>query len=367
MKPDRSNYEIWFTDSVDGKLNSQQAEELNLFLQENPDLREEFEALTIVTLKPTNDVFTGKEGIRRSLNSLSPEQFEHLCIAYHENDLNAGQISELMEITENDPLKRKTFELAGKLKLKPPDLIYSGKNRLRKLTTGMKIFRLVATGLSMAASIAILITVYFTMQGKPDENKAQSAINSKVDSLLIRSVSPIVALNQPIAEEAARQTSDTGNTVERSPSPDLYMVIAEPESPITDVDSSVSIERVMAVTRAEILVPTSLFNLEEPYATRLIAYNEENLPPFFDDGRSNVERFFARIFHEKILKDPLSGDKPVESFEIAEAGIAGLNKLFGWEIALQKNVNDIGEIKSYYFNSKLLKFNAPVKKTAEEL
>ena len=39
MKIDRSNYEIWIIDWLDGSLSDSQAEELKLFLNENPDIR----------------------------------------------------------------------------------------------------------------------------------------------------------------------------------------------------------------------------------------------------------------------------------------------------------------------------------------
>ena len=42
MEIDRSNYEIWLIDWIDGNLNSLQIDQLKLFLNENPDLREEF-------------------------------------------------------------------------------------------------------------------------------------------------------------------------------------------------------------------------------------------------------------------------------------------------------------------------------------
>jgi len=85
------------------------------------------------------------------------------------------------------------------------------------------------------------------------------------------------------------------------------------------------------------------------------------------DNRSNVELFLARLFHERIMKDKNAGTRPVESFEIAQAGITGLNKLFGWEIALQKNTDENGDTRSYNFSSRLLKFNAPVKKPVKPL
>jgi hypothetical protein len=73
--------------------------------------------------------------------------------------------------------------------------------------------------------------------------------------------------------------------------------------------------------------------------------------------------FIARTFREKILKTNDQEKGKLKAYEIADAGILGLNKLFGWKMSLRKNKNEKGEIKSFYFSSKLLKFNVPVKKT----
>ena len=57
MKIDRSNYEIWFIDWLDGNLNSLQIEQLKLFLDQNPDLKEEFNDLTPVKLVSSGNSF----------------------------------------------------------------------------------------------------------------------------------------------------------------------------------------------------------------------------------------------------------------------------------------------------------------------
>ena len=44
-KPDRSDYEIWFTDWLDGTLDEEKTIALMIFLGENPDLRESSKAL----------------------------------------------------------------------------------------------------------------------------------------------------------------------------------------------------------------------------------------------------------------------------------------------------------------------------------
>ena len=68
MNPDRSDYELWFTDWLDGKLSQEQAEAFLAFLKQNPDLAGELNDLELVSLEPPEITFSGKD-ISRSLRS----------------------------------------------------------------------------------------------------------------------------------------------------------------------------------------------------------------------------------------------------------------------------------------------------------
>ena len=81
------------------------------------------------------------------------------------------------------------------------------------------------------------------------------------------------------------------------------------------------------------------------------------------DDRNRLSKFIARVFREKILKEEPGSDAPVKPYEIAAAGIDGLNWLFGWDMSLVAVNNKEGDLKSIYFSSRILKFNAPVRKT----
>ena len=98
-------------------------------------------------------------------------------------------------------------------------------------------------------------------------------------------------------------------------------------------------------------------------SNELVASNTVVNVPYYDDGRSKVGKFIAKTIREKILKENTPKDSPLRGYEIAEAGVTGLNMLFGWEMALDEKKDQNGELKSVYFSSKILKFNAPVKKT----
>ena len=79
-----------------------------------------------------------------------------------------------------------------------------------------------------------------------------------------------------------------------------------------------------------------------------------------ENGISVIGKAFLK---DELLKEKTPPDSPLKGYEIAEAGVEGLNKLFGWEMALDKKNDQNGQLKSVYFSSKILKFNAPVKKS----
>ncbi len=368
MKPDRSNYEIWFIDWVDGKLTGPQVEELKIFLSNNPDLREELETLSLTKLRPGRGNFPLKDSIKKSADSYSNEQFEHLCIAYLENDLSIEQIAELQEIISRDGQKKKTFDLICKLKLAPPDYKFTRKSSVKRLTIGQKISRLAITGFSAAAAIGILIALYFLLPVKTERNNNQALLNQQKDTILIGTPPSIIGRgSQPNLTATISNQTIIKKTAVIPEQMNSEKPLIEQTPLIDQVDSSTYIRRAEAVIIAAVKLPENIIPGEKPSVTNLRGYKPSVLPPLYDDNRSNVERFLAKFFHERILKDKMAGDRPVETFEIAEAGITGLNKLFGWQMALQKTTDENGDLKSYYFSSKLLKFNAPVKKSGKAL
>jgi hypothetical protein len=365
MKPDRSNYEIWFTDLLDGNLSEKQVEELKVFLKENPDLNEELNGLSLLTINPPDFTFYGKKDLSKSPESLSEEQFEHLCVASLENDLTPGQKAELNEIISRDESKRKSFERFQKLKLKPFPVSFARKSSVIKLTIGQKIFRLSVIGLSAAATIAVIVSIFLLVPGNSQSGSQQIVQNITSDTLLIESRQTIIYMEAEVkADNKSIDTIVKKSFPEISVS-EVHVSLAE----MIDqemIDSASLFQRAEAPGMLKMTIPENTITAFRPEANTILAFDPGYIPPLID-YRSNVQIFLARIFHDKIMKDPNSGTRPVESYEIAQAGITGLNKLFGWEIALHKNTDENGDIRSYNFSSRLLKFNAPVKKSVRAL
>ena len=78
MSINKHNYETYFLLLVDGELNAREQEEVMLFVDANPDLVTELEALYATKLPP-DDIFfyPNKQGLIKEIgNSISLENYE---------------------------------------------------------------------------------------------------------------------------------------------------------------------------------------------------------------------------------------------------------------------------------------------------
>ncbi len=362
MKPDRSNYEIFLLDWLEGNLDPHDEEEIRRFLSENPDLRDESEPLTLIRLNPEKVSFPCREKIMKSAADLTASQFDILAVAGLENDLSPDQVADLQEAVDKSPENRKAYEVIRKLRLLPPRVNYPHKSALRKKGPAGKMIRLVVTSLSTAALVFFLFRIFFVIPGAmrgETVNITSSYISDTVD---IELIPPFISTN---ASESSLKPDAGIKSVALSDSPKEEAVPQNAETgPAPEAISS----RGMPVERTNlqtIFIPESMaltgLNTQAGQDNLLMAFNSEIRGNSFDDMRSNVEKFAARFFHERIMRNKEAGDSPVKAYDVAEAGIKGMNKLFGTELALVKNTDSKGEVVSIYFSSKSLRFNAPVK------
>ncbi len=365
MKIDRSNYEIWLIDLLDGNLTNLQAEEVQLFLNQNPDLNKDFEDLTTFSLKPSEKSFSGKSLLKKTTSELNEKQFEFLCIASLENDLNSSQKAELEEIIDQNPIKKKTFELIQKIKLFPEDIIYKHKNKLLKKTLTQKVIRLSVIGLTAAATLALFLTIYQLIPRNLSQKSNNgllsiSAQHSSSDSIF--KSSPLKVLPEiPANKKLVVVKNNPKNLLASFPKENIIRTDSLSSSSISTDLVSGRPEIRMNITK--ILIPSHNGFSEMNLNKTLIASKTARSRLSDNEERSNVGRFIAKNFREIFLKEKTPKDSPLKGYEIAEAGVTGLNKLLGWEMALEKNNDNNGELRSVYFSSKILKFNAPVKKS----
>jgi hypothetical protein len=360
MNPDRTNYEIWLIDYLDGTLNKDQVRMLMSFLEENPDIREELEEFSLPVLKDYHS-FTNKNLLKKSVGDLPESQFELLCVAEAEEDLSEQQRAELEVIIEANPDKRKTLELIRRLKLISPDIEYNKKANLRKRTGSQKIIRLSVIGLSAAAGLAIMISLINTFVTAKDKSVPLVSINSSTLSDKIpvpeNQVSDIIKKEEKKEPIMPERISVQNTLIKNIPPEKIFL------SDNTIASDSASIEKEIDriyISKTDFKQDVKL--IENEFTGALVAMKLTEISAAEISEKPGFNDFIARVFRERILKSKSPETGPLRVYEVADAGIVGLNKLLGWQMSLQKTRDDKGELKSLYFSSKILKFNAPVRK-----
>jgi hypothetical protein len=359
MGPDRSNYEIWLIDYIDGSLDKEREALLLSFLDENPDLKEEMSDLAAISLIPGSGTTAIKESLKKVPSELSWQQFEMLCIAFSENDLKSYQKAELEEILTGNPERRKTFELYQKIRLVAPDEKFRYKNSLRRVTGSQKIFRYTIATISAAAAVVVMILVLrnpvVTSSGieiaavKRDEPVESEVIPA--GKQLHEKIEPVIRRPgiQPVAENSIPVKSSSGPVSDNH----LLFSVASKDSAVAEISRT----EISKVTLSE-----SSFTSIQP-CTRLAGMN---ITPVSDEQDNEVKgpgQFIIKFFREKVIRQKYNSEKGSRNvYDIADAGINKLNKFFGWDMSLHESKNEKGEVKSVQFNSKLVRFSTPVKK-----
>ena len=361
MRIDRSNYEIWLIDWLDGNLSDLQVEHLQHFLNENPDLKEEFDELWEFRLSPSGKSYQQKSKLMKTTANLSGSQFEYLAIAHLENDLSAEQMTELNDAMSGDRDKRMTFDLIQKMRLSPVHIKYKYKSRLTRRTITQNVIRLSLVGLSAAAIITFALVTYFsnpdTLQLK-SEKTAEIVVGRPVHRTDQEHMSIGLKTHQPrVVPE--KQNQNLLAVSRKDPSN-----ISETElNPAQQKDSLTKSAYPSSARISNIHVLQKISFKHETVPNTLIALKTTAATPVYDDDRSKLRKLIAKTFRERIMKEKSPKDSPLRIYELAEAGVTELNKLLGWEMALDERKDGNGELKSVYFSSKILKFNAPVKKS----
>ena len=136
MNINRHNYEAFFIDYYDGNLSAAQKQVLEMFLSDNPDLKEEFEQFESVPVPLHEITFSGKQQLKKrevvAVEGIGEENYEETFIAFYEKDLNDAEQKSLQLFLEANPQLRKEFELHSSLVLAPDAVTYTGKKELKK-------------------------------------------------------------------------------------------------------------------------------------------------------------------------------------------------------------------------------------------
>ena len=174
----KHNYEVFFLDYIEGKLDDSYLNEFEKFLDENPSLKEELQDFEIIKLKPEKIKFNKKDNLIKETQSKHFEisNFEYLCVGDLEDDLNEDEKLELQEILDSNSKYKGEYKQLKNTKLLPDlNISYPYKKQLERRDIPFYI----KAGTSVAAA-AVAIVLLLNQTGLNNNNRVNSTIGSAV-------------------------------------------------------------------------------------------------------------------------------------------------------------------------------------------
>ncbi len=194
MKLTRKNYEQFFLDYFEGNLPDNRMGELMRFLDENPDLRDEFDAFEMIRVDDDDAIrFPGKDSLKKSggvTECISPDNYETYFAAYAEGDLDESEKTKVEAFAASDPYYGRELELIQQTRLVPdPAIHFPRKGSLKRHHIDFNSRRVLYYA-SVAAAALLLGVVAFTLF--PLQKTTQVAYDQHVGEP-----------DQPVGEEGA--------------------------------------------------------------------------------------------------------------------------------------------------------------------
>ena len=343
----RSNYEIYFLDYHEGNLTESQRRELMSFLDQNPDLKEEFDSFVNVSVEPDQStVFFNKDSLKK-IEGVNLSNYKTWLVAYTEDDLNDSQKKDVDRFLAAHPDLKSELDLFRRTRTVPDyTIVFKDKNSLKRGGRVIAFSRVNYRVMAIAASLVLLlISIYVFRQQK--DNTPQTAektitppVNSKegvnqIDSINLNKEKIEIEKNLPAPEKADRPVvADHRRKKEAAPS-NRNQSNHEIQEPAPQVVQNK-------------LVPVdSVMNVHRPLQEPVFANNSTPV------SKPQREQDLRDIFNEQDMKDlGLASNAPTTSekdnlWSLASKGASRLSKRTGQPISIGKT-NDVVDDATIY-------------------
>lgn len=203
MSIDRTTYELYIMDYLDGRLDAVAVSELLLFLEQNPDLKEEFEGMRNFTLDKNSDApALDKSFLKKPSYDEVKHLYEPMLIARMEGDETEQEVLQLNKAELLYPGLKKDETLFLQTRLVPDlHVVYKNKSQLKVFTLAAyyKPAMRVAAILLCISAIGLFIYRNNNQQvGNPTTNSTQ---NKTVPALPVKPGKDIAAKTSPKKDE----------------------------------------------------------------------------------------------------------------------------------------------------------------------
>lgn len=377
-----SNYEIFFLDYLEGRLNQQQIAELRIFLEAHPDLKEEMEGLEPVSLAPDESViYNGKEMLKRPMimpvGRINERNYEEFFIAAEENDLSGSEKTNLERFLVKNPLLQNEYDLISKSRIQPDrSIVFPDKASLKKTFIIPFAPRLIYYGAAVAATLLLLIGLKFIfVPSNPNEEDimlTEIPVKESVHEVPeMKNAAQIQEINPEMNGKNSRP-HNTSNEYEAE-------MIAEQNTHTHVVGQHIAREMQLISTLAAL--PATI-RIENSANGKTIDDTREYFSKYFHDialaqqirhiessgrgitatrllaqGSNIVNEIFQPREEERSL---LPGQ--IDLWKIADVGINGFAKVTGADMEFRRQHDEQGNITAFAFESQSMQINRSLRK-----
>ncbi len=382
------NFEEFMISETEGLLSSDQMASLDEFIQLNPQLEKDRRLFALAHLPAENDIiFEAKHSLKQkaiSVGEITTETFETFMARELENDLSTEETLQFAEFMKYNPQLDEDRKLYKHTVLAPETgVVFEGKNRLKHAVIPVR--RLVYYALSAAASLALIMIVYFLLNRNdiPVNLAHNDDIKQKTEESGKNSA-PVIPNDQfaKVDQPGTAKSNIKGHNGIITASPDRNTITsgkAEQQLALTDHQPIVLMQARSAgeITNRNFVDPEFTFirisriytnqytefyyNLKLAEEIQYAEMNSKDKNP----GRTLLNAASEKagsLFAWKRNNPSVEENKGFSMWTLAELGVQTLNTVTSSELELNLTKDDEGKVTGYNLESGLFDIEKDLKK-----
>ncbi len=370
MNINRNNYEAFFLDYLEGRLDEQYKPDLMEFVAANPDLCAELEEMELLSVAAPHVPYSEKAALKKSgivaSGNITVDNYEDYFVAWHEFDLSEEEKFHVIRFLQINPVLQSEFDVIGRCRLWPDrNIIFPGKQALKKpLIIPMRRVYYAAVA---AAWVIVLLGLVFLINRPPSpatqvvENKPSVELNG---SDLLPAPPPPPNLRE---DETKRPRATQSSKIR----PDNAMATLKEDSRLLAVFesrmSSIPVPPAIEIPSNRLVEGITLRNEITPYFGDIIlaqmlrydepASDEPVMGNLLTQGPSLIRKL--TIPESAMASDP---NTPLDWWEIANLGVHTFSRITNSSLRFTPQRDDRGNVTAYALQSESLNINRNVRK-----
>lgn len=351
----RNNYESYLIDLMEGNLDAPTTKEIKTFLEENPDIKEEFEQLDNISIEPGEIRYIDKQILKKEpvkeTGNISENNYEEMFVAYFEGDLTPAEKEDVKHFIDLNPSLKNDFNLFGELFLSSDEsVLFPDKESLYHKKRIVPLFWIT----SVAATLLILIAISGLV--KNNTNHISTKDNGNIVQVITVSdsgINKVIVADKIVIDSSQHDKLSLPDTASVIKKVKNSSVQREPVH--SGVREYIALSELPAISKNIKLIDDEVY-FRFRYTGKVVAQETGRLLK----RKSFVGKVMATFFKDAKKKiEPMSpGDnnEPLLA-RVFDGGAHVLNNYTGTEANVTKYYNNQGRLVAYHFSGGQIKFS----------